>query len=63
MNTKYIMIQDIIDAENITSERLKGAMRTCYFRGLSHCDNKKEILSKSFAEALAEIEEKEIYEI
>jgi len=49
---RYKMIDDIIKAEKITDERVKDAMRLCYFRGLSHSNNKKEIIARELKETL-----------
>ncbi len=51
--TKYSMIIDIIEGQGIEDERIKDAMRVCYFRGLSHCDDKDKILAKAFANAFS----------
>ncbi|MFT5451721.1 MAG: hypothetical protein ACI9N9_001207 [Enterobacterales bacterium] len=45
---KYSMIIDIIEGDGIEDERIKDAMRVCYFRGLSHCDDKDRILAQAF---------------
>lgn len=46
MNDKYSMVADIIEGEKITDTRIKDAIRVAYFRGLSHCDSRKEIIDR-----------------
>ena len=55
MSDKYKIVQDIIDAEKIENVKIKDALLLSYFRGLSHCDNKEEIISKAFRNKLEEM--------
>ena len=43
---RYDMIQDVIDNEGVTDPVIMDAMRVCYFRGLSHCSDRTEILNR-----------------
>ena len=61
---KFWMISDVIEAEKIEYDEMKRVLRLCYFRGLSHSDNKKQIMGWALdhaVEEMAELQAKNIW--
>ena len=54
---RFWMISDIIEGEKIECEEMKRVLRLCYYRGLSHSDDKRKIMSWAADHALAEMAE------